>query len=169
MTETFLQKHSQNVMLATIIASAFSVIVTLGNAGFTIYATSASQDRQVRIEQLSKFDSASQALLEAAGVFITAVNTNNVKDIDAARLKVRTVVATQIQDTEVLKKTFNGKVASLVDGYQGALAEFNRNAQQTASVTDMRPWAESFGRVLDSRTALSQALSVSLGLAENKR
>jgi hypothetical protein len=80
------------------------------------------------------------------------------------KLKVRTVVANQIQDAENLRKLFDGRIDKVASEYQSALLEFNQVAEKTDSVTNMRPWVESFGRVLDLKAALSKQLSISMGL-----
>ena len=144
-------------------AAILTSVLSLGGSGLSVYFSYHAQDRQVRIEQVSKFDAASNNLLEAAGVFIAAINAGKQQDIDAARIKVRTVVAGQIQDTEIFRNTFDGGVTSLINQYQTALGQFSQVAENTKSVIEMRPWVESFGRVLDSRRALSVALSRELG------
>jgi hypothetical protein len=159
---SFLEKHSQNAILAAVLTSILAIVTSLGSVFFTYYFTTASQDRQLKIEQVSKFDGTSAQLIDAAGLFIDAINAK--QDLATARLKVRTVVATQIQDTETLRKIFDGKIEALINDYQSALEEFNQVAEKTASVTEMRPWAESFGRVLDTKSTLSHGLSNAIGI-----
>jgi hypothetical protein len=76
---------------------------------------------------------------------------------------MRTVVATQIHDSENLRKFFDGKVDKLVSEYQSAIAELNDVAQKTSNVAEMRPWTESFGRALDAKANLSTQLYSSVG------
>ena len=115
----------------------------------------AAQDRQVRLEQISKFDATSMQIIEAAGAFIVAIN--NEHDLGPSRAKLSAALATQIHDSRSLENTFEG-ADRIVREYQDAIAELNQIAQKTASANDMRPWTESFGRVLDYKAALSNRL-----------
>jgi hypothetical protein len=156
---SFFQKHG-------ILTAMLTSILSLAGTGYSVFQTSNFQERQVAIEQISKFDAANSPLVDAAGAFIAAVNAS--KDVSDARLKIRTVVAGQVQDIQTLRKTFDRDVLRLVDEYQQALLEFVRIADRTSTVTEMRPWAESFGRVLDTRTALSNGMATSLGVGSVK-
>jgi hypothetical protein len=149
-----------------ILAALLTGLIAIAAAAFSGYLSyhygTVSQDRQVRLDQIAKFDSASSQLIEAAGSFVTAINGH--QDLDPSRLKVRIAVANELQQADGLRRIFGGGIDKLVTDYQGALTEFNQVADKTRSVTDMRPWAESFGRVLDVKSDLSKELSVSMGL-----
>lgn len=162
MLNEFIQRHQSNVITAAILGSVLSLIVAVVSAGLTYHYSNQSQDRQARLEQAAKFDSSSGDLIAAAGAFINAINNNN-KDLDAARRQISSVVATQIYTSEDLRRAYGQDVDQGVKQYQSALTELNQTASQTSSVTEMRAWSETFGRVLDSKAQLSDEIYDSLG------
>lgn len=149
----FLERHASNAILAAILTSVLAFAGSIVSVYLSYHFATVAQDRQARIEQITKFDAASAQLIEAAGSFINAINGK--QDLEPSRLKVRTAVANQISQTEVLRNLFDGDISKIVGEYQDALSEFNKVAEKTETVTEMRPWAESFGRVLDLKAALS--------------
>jgi hypothetical protein len=160
---SWIEKHSQNAIMAALVASALAFAGSVASVVMTYHYGTVSQDRQAKIEQISKFDAAGSQLVEAAGLFINSINAQ--QDLGPAKLKVRTVVANQIQETEILRNLFGNDLKTTIDEYQSALSEFNQTASRTNDVTAMRPWAESFGRVLDTKSSLSKALSKRLGIS----
>jgi hypothetical protein len=159
---SFLQRHSQDAILAAVLSCALGAAISLVSAYVSYHYTQVGQDRQARLEQVSKFDAASVQIIDAGGSFILVINES--KDPVAARQKLRAVIADQIHETESFRKFYGKNVGARIEEYQSALAELNQVAQRTASVTDMRPWAESFGRVLDAKSALSESLYTALGM-----
>jgi hypothetical protein len=169
MMTQFLEKHSQNAIIASLFAGAFSVLVS----GFSIYLTvhynSVSQERQARFEQITKFDQSTQAVIDAGGAFIAAINSDDLKALAAARSKLTTALATQMRETDDITKFFDKKAQRRASQYQSALEELNRVAQKTGGVTEMRPWVESFGHVLDTKSMLSHELYSQLGVTIESR
>lgn len=161
MIRRLIEKHQGNAILAAILASIVSICVGVGSVALTFYYNTQTQDRQVKLEQVSKFDGSSAELITAAGAFINAINEN--KDIDSARLKISQVLAAQIDSSENLKKFYGNDVRRLAKDYQSAISELNQVGQRTNTVTEMRPWTESLGRVLDTKAALSEQLYGVLG------
>jgi hypothetical protein len=157
----FIREKSENVSVAAIITSALSAVASIVCVYLTYQYATSTQDRQVRLEQVSKFDTNSSQLIEAGGQFIAAINDN--KDLSGAKVKMRTVVASQIHDSENLRKFFDGPVSQLVSDYQSAISELNDVAQKTSNPTEMRPWTESFGRALDAKASLSTQLYSTIG------
>ena len=157
----FIKRHEANAVLAALITSVLALFSGVGSAWLTYHYNTQSQDRQARLEQVSKFDGANGELIAAAGAFINAINDN--KDLEPARRQLSSVLANQIYSVENLQKFFNGNVGKLAREYQQAVSELNQVAQKTNTVTEMRPWTEGFGRVLDTKSALSRELYVALG------
>ena len=158
----YFKENAQNALIASVVASVISAASALGCVYMTYYYSTATQDRQVRLEQISKFDGNSAQLIDAGGQFVAAINSNN-KDLNGAKVKMRTVVASQLHDSENLRKFFDGGINKLVTDYQAAISDLNDVAQKTASPMEMRPWAESFGRALDAKAILSTQLYSSIG------
>jgi hypothetical protein len=158
----YFKENAQNALIASVAASIISAASALGCVYVTFQYSTAIQDRQVRLEQISKFDSNSAQLIDAGGEFIAAINTSN-KDMSGVRVKMRTVVASQLHDSENLRKFFDGRVNKLVTDYQSAISDLNNVAQNASGPMDMRLWAESFGRALDAKAMLSAQLYMSIG------
>ena len=158
----YLKDNSQNALIAAVVTS----LISAGATGWSVYMTysysTATQDRQVKLEQISKFDGNSSQLIDAGGQFVAAINSNN-KDLSAVKVKMRTVVASQLHDSENLRKFFDGRINKLVTDYQTAISDLNDVAQKTSSPMEMRPWVESFGRALDAKASLSTQLYTSIG------
>lgn len=161
MLDAFIQKHQSNAILAAVLASALALGGTVVGNILTYYYNVQTQDRQVRLEQISKFDTSSADLVTAAGAFINAINDN--KDLDAARKQVSSVVATQIYTSEDLRRTYGDDVARIIKDYQAALTDLNKTSGRTASATEMRVWSETFGRVLDTKAELSEQIHGNIG------
>jgi hypothetical protein len=163
----WLKDHSQNMIIAAVVTSVLAAIVSIGSAVVSYELGKMSQDRQAKIEQVSKFESSNGQIIAAGGQFIAAINSN--KELDSAKLKLSTVVATQIHESESLRGIFDSKVNASVTDYQTALLELNSVAQKTTSSVEMRLWAESFGRALDAKSNLSQQLNNAVGIQSNSR
>jgi hypothetical protein len=159
---TYFKENAQNALIASVIASVISAASAVGCVYMTYYYSTATQDRQVKLEQISKFDGNSSQLIDAGGQFVAAINSNN-KDLSGAKVKMRTVVASQLHDSENLRKFFDGRINKLVTDYQTAISDLNDVAQKTSSATEMRLWVESFGRALDAKASLSTQLYTSVG------
>ena len=158
----FLRKHRDSALVAAILTSIFSVVGSGVSAYYSYQASKITQDRQTRLEQLSKFDASSSQIIETSSAFITAINEN--KDVEAARQKLGAVLATQIYEVDNITKFYDGKVSKIAKEYQDALIEMNQVAKKTTSVTEMRIWTESFGRVLDVKSVLSKEPYLALGV-----
>jgi hypothetical protein len=158
----FLERHSQNALLGTMIASVLALIGSIVSVFVTIHYGNVIQDRQIRLEQVSKFDQSSIQIIEAGGSFISAINDN--KSLAPAKDKLSAVLAAQINETDNITKFFGQRAKRKAEQYQSALEELNQVAQKTSGVTEMRPWAESFGRALDAKSILSQELYGQLGI-----
>lgn len=160
---SFFEHHAQNAILASIIGSAVAIVVAIGTAVYTVRSNTVAQDRQTRIEQIAKFDQSTQRIIDAAQLFVSSINEHD-KGLGPVKLKLRTAVASEINDTGNITRFFDKKAKDQGEQYQAALQEFNDVAQKTSSVVDMRPWAESFGRVLDNKALLSRELYTELGI-----
>ena len=158
----YFKENAQNALIASVVASVISALSALGCVLVTFHYSTAIQDRQVRLEQISKFDSNNAQLIDAGGDFIAAINAS-AKDMNGVRVKMRTIVASQLHDSENLRKFFDGRVNKLVTEYQSAISDLNNVAQNTSAPTDMRLWSESFGRALDAKATLSTQLYMDVG------
>lgn len=162
MLNEFIKKHESNAILAALIASVLALAGTGLSNYLTFYYNGQSQDRQVKLEQISKFDASSVQLVAAAGSFINAINNNN-KGLEEAKRQLSSVIASQIYTSEDFARAYGSGVSPIVKEYQAALTDLNRTAQKTSSVTEMRAWSETFGRVLDSKAQLSDGLYAAVG------
>lgn len=160
----FIEAHKENAIIASLFAAAISVVVSIVSAYFTIHYNFVAQDRQTRLEQIKLFDQSSQSLIDASGAFIAAINDNDAKGLSAARTKLSAILAAQMNETDSLSKFLAPTAQNKATQYQSALDEFNKIAQKTAQVTDMRPWAESFGRAIDAKNELSREIYTQLGM-----
>src|ERR1700730_2557687 len=109
-----------------------------------------TQTRQARIDRVDKFTSNS-GLVEAAAAFISAMNA--ARDLSAAREKFSSAIGQQIVTTNDLRTSMSPKALDLTKRYQTALLELGGLTQKIDKPTEIRPWAESFGRALDARSA----------------
>jgi hypothetical protein len=159
----YIEKHRDNAIIAALVVSVLALAGTVLSCYLTYYYNSQSQDRQAKLEQISKFDASSTELVAAAGAFINAINQNDGKELEAVRRKLSQVIASQIYGSQDFTKAYGGDLDDVVRRYQAALAELNNTARGTSSVTDMRPWSESFGRVLDTKATLSDRLYSAMG------
>lgn len=161
MIRDYIERNQSNAVIAAVITAVLALVGSLGQVYLTYYYNTQSQDRQIKIEQISKFDGSSAELISAAGTFINAVNDK--KDLEDARKQLSAVLATQIFTTQNLQNFYGNDIGKLIRDYQTAISELNQISQKTGSVTEMRPWTESFGRVLDTRANLSNQLHTTLG------
>jgi hypothetical protein len=161
MFNEFIQKHQSNAILAALVASVLALGGTVLSNYLTYYYNVQSQDRQVKLEKVSRFDASSAELIAAAGVFINAINDS--KDLEAARKQLSSVVASQIYNSQDLGAVYGNDVGGTIREYQTALTELNQTSQKTSSATEMRAWSETFGRVLDTKAVLSEQLYGALG------
>jgi oligoendopeptidase F len=164
---TFLERHSQNAILASIVASVVAIIVAIGSVAFTVHSNKVAQDRQARLEQIAKFDQSTQQIIDAAQSFIYAVNDN--KGLDPARSKLKTIVASEIHQTDDISRFFDPRAQKIAESYQTVLEELSDVSQHTSNVTEMRLWAETFGKVLDTKSVLSTELYSQLGIKKAPR
>jgi len=162
MLNEFIEKHESNAILAALIASVLALLGTVCSNYLTYYYNNQSQDRQVKLEQISKFDASSVQLVAAAGAFINAINSNN-NDLEVARKQLSFVIASQIYTSEDLTRAYGPGVGPVVKEYEAALSDLNQTAQKTSSVTEMRAWSETFGRALDAKAVLTNQLYTAVG------
>jgi hypothetical protein len=158
----FLKRHEQNALLAALIGAAAAILIGIVSIVLTVYFNNETQDRQLRLEQVSKFDASSQQVIDAGASFIAAINNN--RGLAPAREKLSAVVAAQIHETDKITKFFDDRVQQRAGRYENALSELNEVAQRTSSAADMRTWTETFGRVLDANSTLSRALYYNMGI-----
>ncbi len=167
METTFFEKHAQNALIGAIITSILALLTGIVSIWLTVHFNDLAQVRQLRLEQITKFDQSGQQIVEAASAFIVAINDKDSKALGSARLKLNAVLAGQAHDTENIARFFDQQAKKKAKDYQSALEELSQIAQRTNDVTEMRLWAETFGRVLDSKSNLSRELYTQLGAASS--
>jgi len=94
-------------------------------------------------------------------MFISAIN--NKQDLSNPKEKIKMLAASQIGETENLRKFFPED--NVVTKYQDALSRFSTVAANTFDATQMKDWVESFGSVIDSKSTLSKELYGKLGVS----
>jgi hypothetical protein len=133
----FFERHSQNAIAAALVTSVVAVVIGIVSIFLTVHYNNVSQDRQARLEQIAKFDQSTQQIIDAAQSFISAINDNS-KGLDPAKIKLRTVIASEINETGNIARFFDQGVKQRAETYQTVLEELNDVAQKTSGVTDMR-------------------------------
>ncbi len=152
---------SNNALATALITSFVALFTSVTSLYISYHFNVQSQDRQMKLEQVGKFDSSTAELIAAAGGFVSAINDN--KNINEARLQLSNVIATQIHQAESIGRFHDREIRNLVVEYQDVSNELNQVAQKTSKVTDMRPWTETFGRMLDVKAKLAAEVHTSLG------
>jgi hypothetical protein len=155
----FVEKHSANAVIAALIGSLFGNLFGLGGIAFTYYSNISSQNKQIKTDALARFDQSTGSIIMVGGEFISAIN--NAKDLAKEKEKVKALAATQIGETENLRKFF--PYNNDLTAYEDVLAKFSDVADKTSDATQMKAWAESFGNVIDSKSNLSRALYTKVG------
>jgi hypothetical protein len=158
--QKFISAQSQNAILAAVVASFIALVGTGANAYYTIAYAIAAQQKQVKFEAVTKFVLSSGKIVEIGGGFIAALNDS--RDLSKPRGEIRNFAATQIDETENLRKFFPS-TPDLVK-YQDAVSDFSTVAEKTSTPTEMRRWAESLDKVMVSKSILSNDLYKQLGV-----
>jgi hypothetical protein len=148
-------------MLAAFAGALLPTIISVVCVWLTYSYTSESQDRQLKITLVASFDQTSNQIVDAGGMFLASIN-NNSNNIEEARKIIATLSGKQMLETDSLKNTFGdvGEIAS----YQEALKDFRNVAYSTQTAADIKPWAESFGKVIDAKITLTSKLYHQLGI-----
>jgi hypothetical protein len=153
-------KFAQHPAGAAVLGGLPAAIVSIICVIITIVNNSSSQNRQVELDLVAKFDQSSNQIVNAGSMFLSAIN--NSKNLDESKKFIATLSGTQIIETESLKHAF-GDVAE-IDSYQNAVKEFQTVASSTRSAEDIKVWAESFGKVVDAKISLTNKLYNKLGM-----
>lgn len=158
--QKLISAHSQNAILAAVVASFIALVGSGASAYYTIAYGIAAQQKQVKLEALAKFDQSSGKIVEIGGGFISALNDS--RDLSKPRSEIRNFAATQIDEAESLRRFFPS-TPDLVN-YQNAVSDFSTVAEKTSGPAEMRRWAESFDKVMMSKSILSKDLYKQLGV-----
>jgi hypothetical protein len=158
--QKFISDHSQNAILAAIVASIIALVGSGISSYYTITYGIASQEKQVKLEALAKFDQSSGKIVQIGGGFISAINDS--QDLSKPRSEIRAFAATQIDEAENLRRFFPSTPD--LTKYQTAVSDFSTVAEKTSRPTEMKQWAESFDKVMVSKSMLSKDLYKQLGL-----
>ncbi|WP_182179369.1 hypothetical protein [Methylobacterium radiotolerans] len=145
------------------ISDAISVVSIFVSAGAAWYSYNTSvyvQDRQSIIEELRALDDSGQKILEAGANFINSINSQS--DLKASKEKLNILLAQQAMAAINARRKLKPSDYQYAEDYVNALRELGKISQNTNQSTEMRPWAEAFGRALDARTTLAQAISATM-------
>jgi hypothetical protein len=147
---------------ASTIASYLSLAISVLTIAVTYQMNVTMQNRQIQNDRIDKFSNSSTSLMEAAAVFVSAMNA--AADLKPARDKFAAAIGQQIIASNDLKVVSGANSEKLFSDYQNALLELSRTVQRVSNPTEMRPWAESFGRALDARASLTRQLQSQIGI-----
>jgi len=125
METTFFEKHAQNALIGAIITSILALLTGIVSIWLTVHFNDLAQVRQLRLEQITKFDQSGQQIVEAASAFIVAINDKDSKALGSARLKLNAVLAGQAHDTENIARFFDQQAKKKAKDYQSALEELS--------------------------------------------
>ena len=103
---SFFVKHAQNALIGALITSVLALLTGVGSIWLTVHYNDLAQVRQLRLEQITKFDQSGQQIVEAAGAFIAAINEKDSKALAPAKLKLNAILAAQAHDTENIVRFF---------------------------------------------------------------
>jgi hypothetical protein len=153
-------RNPNKVAISIAIISAFvSIGTSVGTGVWTYHLNMVTQSHQVAIDRVEKFTS-NAGLVEAAASFISAMNAS--RDLATSREKFSAVIGQQIITTNDLRTAMSPRAIDLTKRYQTALLELGGLTQKIDQPAEIRPWAESFGRALDARSALAEQLKADL-------
>jgi hypothetical protein len=147
-------------MIAGIVGGLPATIVAVVCVFLTYNNTVASQNRQIQIDLIARFDQSSNQIVDAGTMFLSAITEN--KDLGPAKKVIASLAGRQLLETQDLLRAFGDEKKVLT--YQDALKEFNTIADGTQSAADIKGWAESFGHVIDAKIALTDSLYKKIGL-----
>lgn len=156
----FINRMAQSPLYAPIVSGVVSLLISVPSAYLSYHYATVTQDRQIKLEQVFKFDASASQIVEATSDFIAALNTH--RDLANSKEKIRNSTTKEILDSEQLRPLF--PVTALLNDYVQALREFNKISQTTATPSDIRLWTESFDKVIASRDKLSQNLKNAINI-----
>lgn len=158
----FLTRNSQNASIAATVGSLLALVGSVVSAIVSYHYSIVTQTRQAQLEQLSKFEASTSQIIEAGGQFIDAINTK--RDLAPIRVKFSAVLASQLSEVQGVARVFEISSNKPLKTYEDALIDLNQTLRRTSGPDEMRPWAESFGRTLDSKSELSKVLYELIGV-----
>ncbi|WP_156394109.1 hypothetical protein [Methylobacterium sp. Leaf94] len=145
-----------HALTAAVITSLISAGVSVYSARLSYEYQSVTQVNQIKIDKVQKFDANSSEIVDALNTFIIAVNKS--QDLTKAKEKFKTVLLSQIQDAESIKRLFGKEENALISSYQNEVVKFNKDVQTFVDAKDIGQWAENLGKVLDLRSDLVKQL-----------
>lgn len=156
----FLKRHEANAVVAAVLGSGVSIVISVISTYLTYSFSVDAQSKQVKYEALAKFSQSGSTIIQVGSDFIWAINSK--QDLAGPKEKIKILAADQINETEDLRKFF--REDGDLRAYQDALNKFNDVAANVSDLTQMKDWAESFGAVMDTRSALTKELYGKLGV-----
>jgi hypothetical protein len=157
----WIRNNQSNAVLSAVIASVLAVLISFGSVTATYFMNNAQQTRQTHLEEVVKFNQATDRVFLAGGEFVNAVN--NAKNVEEAKEKIQSETANVILEAERLKSFFHDQAA--LESYLSSVQEFDRVAQSTSGASDIGAWVASFDKMIDARRRLVDAVNKSQGIA----
>jgi hypothetical protein len=157
----WIRNNRDNAVVASMVASTLAVLISIGGGIATYYMNAAQQTRQTHLEEVVKFNQATDRVSLAGGEFITAINKD--KNVEEAKEKIQTETANVILEAERLKSFFYDTAA--LESYLSSVQEFDRVAQTTSGASDIGAWVASFDKMMEARRRLVDAVNKSQGIA----
>jgi hypothetical protein len=156
------QNTSDKIMSSSLdrVIAIASILVSVPSAWLSYHYSTVSQDRQLKIEQIFKFESSSAQIVEAVGDFVAALNARS--DLAEAKKRIAASTTNEIDASEHLHSLFP-KVND-IEKYMDALAEFNKVSQSTSSAMDIKPWMESLDKMNGLRHKATKSVKESISL-----
>ena len=158
----YLDEQMRHPAWAAVVASIVPTLASIICVYLTYSYGSMSQNRQAQLETIARFDQSSNHIVDVGSRFLSALNEHKDKELSESRSAISALAGKQLLETGTLKKLFNDDAA--ISEYEDAVQDFSATAQHTKSALDIKPWAESFGRVVDSRAKMTKNLYRRVGV-----
>ncbi|WP_156375670.1 hypothetical protein [Methylobacterium sp. Leaf125] len=156
----FLGRHIQSALAVALVGSLIATGTSLYTAYVTFQYQSASQDRQIMVDRVNKFDSSGSEIVEAISTFLKALNAR--QELSDSKEKFRSVLSQQVQEAESLNTFLGGVQRKRITDYQSAVINFNKQVQSFSNQDDIGNWVENVGRLLDTRRNLVRYIQTDL-------
>lgn len=143
-------------------AVAGSVVSAVISFGVQMFGDDITMKKTARLETVLEYTKQESPITPVAAKYI-AVLTNRGSNLGEVQTELRGKLADEILRAEKLRPLFGGADRA-IGQYQGALENFSATIDKATDVTEMRDWAENFGKVVDTRQALDRTLLREVGV-----
>ncbi|WP_147273508.1 hypothetical protein [Ciceribacter lividus] len=129
--------------------------------GFQYLGDDITIKKTARLETVLDYTKVDSPITPIAARYISVLTDGG--EIAPVQIELRGKLADEILRAEKLRSLF-ADAGPAIEQYQDALQGFSNTIDSAKSVTSMREWAENFGRVIDSRQILDNALLNEVGV-----